>query len=319
MEVSAVGLGCAGMGRGDEAAALATMAAALDLGIDFFDTSDLYGVGRGEELIGRFLSGRSSVTVATKFGSIPGAADGVGSGPRTVNNHPDYVLRAADASLRRLGRDVIDLYYMHRRDPAVPVEESVGAMGRLVEAGKIRWIGLSEVSAATLRAAHAVHPITALQSEYSLWMREPEASVLPVCGELGIGFVPFSPLGRAFLTGTLAVETLGESDFRASLPRFKGEAAAANRILVTGLEAFAAARGVTAAQVALAWLLCGDRGGAVCVPIPGTTRPHRVAENAAAASVVLGSAEIAELDRLFAPGRVVGDRYTPEEAARAGT
>jgi aryl-alcohol dehydrogenase-like predicted oxidoreductase len=322
VSVSALGLGCAGIGRGtSERDAHATMAAAIDSGIEFFDTSDLYGVGASESLIGSFIAktqpGR--LVIGTKFGSMPGAADGVGAGPRSVNNHPDYIPKACDASLRRLGVDVIDIYYMHRRDPAVPIAESVGAMGRLVAAGKIRCLGLSEVSAATLREAHCTHPIAALQSEYSLWMRDPETDVLPVCAELGITFVPFSPLGRAFLTGTLAVETLDAKDFRASLPRFQGEAAAQNMQLVRELKAFADRLPATPAQVALAWLLAKGRRGPAIVPIPGTRRPAYVAENAAAAGIVLSGDEIQALDAMFAPGAIAGDRYTPEEAARAGT
>jgi aryl-alcohol dehydrogenase-like predicted oxidoreductase len=320
--VSALGLGCAGIGRGTSAAdAHATMAAAIAAGIDFFDTSDLYGVGASESLIGSFIAKArpARLVIGTKFGSMPGAADGVGRGPRTVNNHPDYIPQACDASLRRLGVDVIDIYYMHRRDPAVPIADSVGAMGRLVEAGKIRGLGLSEVSARTLREAHRTHPIAALQSEYSLWMRDPERDVLPVCAELGITFVPFSPLGRAFLTGTLAVETLKATDFRASLPRFQGEAAAQNRKVVSELASFAASRGASPAQIALAWLLAKGQAGPAIVPIPGTRRPVYVAENASAANIVLNAAETAALDALFAPDAIIGDRYTPEEAARAGT
>jgi len=322
MSVSALGLGCAGIGRGvSESDAHATMAAALDSGIDFFDTADLYGVGASESLIGRFIakSGPGRVIVATKFGSMPGAADGVGTGPRSVNNHPDYIPQACDASLRRLGIEAIDIYYMHRRDPAVPIADSVGAMSRLVEAGKVRCLGLSEVSASTLRAAHLIHPIAALQSEYSLWMRDPEADVLPVCAELGITFVPFSPLGRAFLTGTLAVETLDAKDFRASLPRFQGHAAVQNARLVSELAAFAAIRNARPAQIALAWLLAKGQAGPSIVPIPGTRRPAYVTENATAADIVLSESDIAALDALFAPCAIAGARYTPEEAARAGT
>jgi aryl-alcohol dehydrogenase-like predicted oxidoreductase len=317
--VSALGLGCAALATAADPHAV--VEAALDAGMDFLDTSDLYGVGQSERVIGGLLAriGRDRVTVATKFGSIPGKADGVGDGPRTVNNDPRYIPLACDASLRRLGVEVIDLYYMHRRDPAVPIAESVGAMARLVEAGKVRFLGLSEVSGATLRAAHAVHPIAALQSEYSLWMREREADVLPVCAELGITFVPFSPLGRAFLTGTLAVETLAPGDFRASLPRFQGEAAAQNQRLVAVLLTFASARSVKPGQIALAWLIAKGEAGAPIVPIPGTRRPEFVRENAAAADIHLSHAEIAELDALFAPEAVAGARYPADEAARVGT
>ena len=214
---------------------------------------------------------------------------------------------------------MIDLYYMHRRDPLVPIADSVGAMARLVEAGKVRWIGLSEVSVASLRAADAVHPIAALQSEYSLWMRDREADLLPVCAELGVTFVPFSPLGRAFLTGTLAPDALPPDDFRASLPRFQGAAAQQNLALVQHLAGFAAQRGATAAQIALAWLLAKGRHGAPVVPIPGMRRPSRVAENAAATALSLSDADVAALDTLFAPGAIAGARYTADEAARAGT
>jgi aryl-alcohol dehydrogenase-like predicted oxidoreductase len=317
--VSALGLGCAALASAADP--LAVVTAAQDAGMDFLDTSDLYGVGASERVIGGVLSqlGRDRFTIATKFGSMPGKADGVGEGPRTVNNDPRYIPLACDASLRRLGVEVIDLYYMHRRDPAVPIAESVGAMARLVEAGKVRFLGLSEVSVTTLRAAHAVHPIAALQSEYSLWMREREAGVLPVCAELGITFVPFSPLGRAFLTGTLALETLPPNDFRASLPRFVGEAGAQNQRLVAALLAFATQRSVKPGQIALAWLLAKGETGAPIVPIPGTRHPAFVRENAAATDLRLSVSEIAKLDALFAMEAVAGARYPADEAARAGT
>ena len=315
--VSALGLGCAAIASAADPHAV--MQTALDSGIDFFDTSDLYGVGESERVIGRFLAGAPPVTIATKFGSIPGKADGVGDGPRTVNNHPSHIATACDASLRRLGVDVIDLYYMHRRDPAVPIADSVGAMARLVEAGKVRCLGLSEVSAATLRAAHEVHPIAALQSEYSLWMRERETDVLPVCAELGISFVPFSPLGRGFLTGTLALDRLAKNDFRATLPRFQGEAAAHNQRLVAALQDFADRRHAKPGQIALAWLIAKGEAGPPIIPIPGTRRPGLVRENAAAAEIRLTPAEIAALDALFVPEAVAGDRYTADEAARVGT
>jgi aryl-alcohol dehydrogenase-like predicted oxidoreductase len=317
--VSALGLGCAALAMASDPGAVVN--AALDAGMDFFDTSDLYGVGESETVLGRALSriARNRFTIATKFGSMPGKADGVGDGPRTVNNDPRYIPRACDASLRRLGVEVIDLYYMHRRDPAVPIEESVGAMARLVEAGKVRLLGLSEVSEATLRAAHAVHPISALQSEYSLWMREREDDVLPICSELGITFVPFSPLGRAFLTGTLVVENLSPGDFRASLPRFQGEAVGQNQRLVDALRDFAKARGAKPGQIALAWLIAKGTLDAPVVPIPGTRRPEFVRENAASADVRLSPAQIAELDALFVPEAVSGARYPDDEAARVGT
>ena len=315
--VSAIGLGCAAIATAADPHAV--MRAALDSGMDFFDTSDLYGVGESERVIGSFLSRAGRVTIATKFGSMPGKADGVGDGPRTVNNHPKHIALACEASLRRLRVEVIDLYYMHRRDPAVPIAESVGAMARLVQAGKVRLLGLSEVSGATLRTAHAVHPIAALQSEYSLWMREREADVLPICAELGITFVPFSPLGRGFLTGTLVPESLAKTDFRASLPRFQGEAAKKNQELVAALQKFAQQRQVKPGQIALAWLIAKGETGAPVLPIPGTRRPDLVRENAAATAIALSGAEVAELDALFAPKAVAGARYTADEAARVGT
>jgi aryl-alcohol dehydrogenase-like predicted oxidoreductase len=319
--VSALGLGCVGMsqayGAADEAQSMATMQCALDQGIDFFDTADLYGVGHNEELIGRFLkqAGRARVILATKFGSLPAGPDGLPG----VDNSPEHIRKACDASLRRLGTGVIDLYYMHRRDPKVPIADSLGAMARLVEAGKVRWLGLSEVSAATLRQAHAVHPIAALQSEYSLWFRDPERDVLPVCRELGIAFVPFSPLGRAFLTGTMPEGAFGTRDIRASLPRFHGEAAERNRRLVDQLVAFATRRGATAAQIALAWLLAKGDARAAVIPIPGTKQTRYLIENAAAADLKLAEADIAFLETLFAPDAVAGERYSTIEAARAGT
>ncbi|RVU13867.1 aldo/keto reductase [Methylobacterium oryzihabitans] len=316
LTVSVPGLGCMGMsefyGPADEAESRRTLAEALDLGYDFLDTADTYGLGHNEELIGGVLretGRRGRVVVATKFGIVraPGAY------ARTLDNSPDYIAAACDASLRRLGLDAVDLYYCHRRDPAVPVEDLVGAMARLVAAGKVRALGLSEVSAATLRAAHAVHPITAVQSEYSLWSREPEAGMLDACRELGTTFVAYSPLGRGFLTGALDVAGLAAGDFRAGNPRFQGEALARNRDLVAALAAFAQGRGLTPAQVALAWLV--NREPHV-VPIPGARRVARLAENAGAAAVVLSPAEIAELDALFPPGAAAGARYG--EAGMAG-
>ena len=319
--VSALGLGCVGMsqayGPADESQSMETMQCALDQGIDLFDTSDLYGVGQNEELIGRFLkqAGRQRVFLATKFGSIPAGADGMPS----VDNSPEHIQKACDASLKRLGIEIIDLYYMHRRDPKVPMAESVGAMARLVETGKVRFLGLSEVSAATLRQAHAVHPIAALQSEYSLWFRDPEDDVLPACRELGISFVPFSPLGRAFLTGTMPAGDFGTKDIRASLPRFKGDAAEHNRRLVAQLVRFAKQRGATAAQIALAWLLSKNDEKSSVIPIPGTKHIKYLIENAAAANVKLSAQDTAYLENLFARDAVQGDRYSPIEAARAGT
>jgi aryl-alcohol dehydrogenase-like predicted oxidoreductase len=319
--VSALGLGCVGMsgayGSADETQSFEAMHAALDRGMDFFDTADLYGVGQNEELIGRFIkkAGPGRITIATKFGSLPA---GPGGKPG-VDNSPSHIASACEASLKRLQVETIDLYYMHRRDPAVPIAESVGAMARLVKSGKVRALGLSEVAPATLREANAVHPIAALQSEYSLWYREPEDEVLQVCRELGVTFVPFSPLGRAFLTGAVNGEAFAPSDIRSNLPRFHGTAAAHNRALVARLVEFAKGRGLTPAQIALSWLLAKNDDKTTIVPIPGTKRPKYVIENAAAADVKLPPEDIGFLESLFSRDAVAGERYPAIEAARAGT
>jgi aryl-alcohol dehydrogenase-like predicted oxidoreductase len=284
--------------------------------IEMLDTADAYGEGHNEDLIGAFLRehGRGRALVATKFARVRASA----ASPSGIDNSPAHIARACDASLRRLGVETIDLYYMHRRDPRVPLADSVGAMARLVEVGKVRWLGMSEVSAATLREAHAVHPISALQSEYSLWSRDPEGAVLDSCRELGITLVAFAPLGRAFLTGTLEPARLGGDDYRSRLPRFQGEAAAQNAALARRLAAFARQRRVTPAQLALAWLLARNDATQSVLPIPGTKRPHYVLENVAAGQLQLAPAEIAELDAMFPQGAAAGGRYTADETLRLG-
>lgn len=308
---SALGLGCMGMsefyGQSDDADSLRTLERALALGVNLFDSADTYGLGHNETLLGRFVAQgggtrRQQVLLATKFGIVRAQ----GQYERRIDNSPAYIRSACEASLRRLGVECIDLYYCHRRDPAVPIEEVVGAMGELVAAGKVRAIGLSEVSVETLRRAHAVHPIAAVQSEYSLWSREPEDGMLAACAEQGTAFVAYSPLGRAFLTGTVQVAGLAENDFRKHNPRFTGDAAARNGQLVQALAAFAQARGWESSQVALAWLLNKQPH---VIPIPGTRRIGYLESNARAAAITLTAAELAELDRLFDPAQVAGARY----------
>jgi aryl-alcohol dehydrogenase-like predicted oxidoreductase len=312
LEVSALGLGCMGMsdayGDYDDARSLRTLERAVERGVTLFDTSDMYGSGRNEELVGRGLRAhRDSVVIATKFG-ITRVTDGEITG---VRGDPEYVRSAVEASLRRLGVDTIDLYYQHRVDPNTPIEETVGTMAELVDEGKVRYLGLSEVSADTLRRAHAVHPITALQTEYSLWYRDVESDVLAACRELGVGFVAYSPLGRGFLTG--AVRSLddlrGDDDFRHTVPRFQGDNIERNLALVDAVRGLAERRGVMPGQLALAWLL--TRGDDV-VPIPGTTRPERLDENVGAAQIELTGDELDRLDAVFATSAIHGDRYSED-------
>ena len=314
------GLGCMGMsefyGDTDTTEALATLDRALELGVTLFDTADIYGNGENEKLIGPFVrANRDRVVLATKF-AIDRRADDPAH--RGVRNDPAYIRQAVEASLSRLGVDVIDLYYMHRRTPEVPLAESVGAMGELVQAGKVKYLGLSEVTGPELREAHAVHPIAAVQSEWSLFSRDVERTAVPAAAELGVAFVPYSPLGRGFLTGAFANATeLGAGDFRQYQPRFTGDNAAHNAALLAPVQKIAAAHGVTPAQVALAWVQQqAEVHGLTVVPIPGTRKRSRLEENVAATALRLGADELAALEPIAA--QVVGDRYPDMSSTSAG-
>ena len=309
LEVSAEGLGCMGMtwvyGAGDEASGLATIDRALELGVTFLDTAEVYGPYTNELLVGRAVAGRrDEFEIATKFGFVINPAS---PSDRGTDGSPENARRACEASLERLGVDHIDLYYQHRVDPNVPIEETVGSMGELVEEGKVRYLGLSEASAQTIRRAHATHPITAVQSEYSLWTRDPEDEVLATLRELGIGLVAYSPLGRGFLTGQIrSVDDLPEDDWRRTNPRFQEEALKQNIRLADVVTALAEQRSVTPAQLALAWVMAK---GYDIVPIPGTKSPKRLEENAAANEVKLSAQDIEELDNAISPDAVRGARY----------
>jgi aryl-alcohol dehydrogenase-like predicted oxidoreductase len=316
LNVSAIGLGCMSMtqiyGEPDEAEAIATVHRALEVGVTLIDTADAYNAGANEELVGRALKGRRDKAIlSTKFGNIrlPG-------GGNAVDGRPEYVQQACEASLKRLGTDVIDLYFVHRIDSDVPIEDTVGAMSKLVDQGKVRHIGLSEAGPITIRRAHKVHPLTAIQTEYSLWSREPEAELLPLCAELGIGYVAYSPIGRGFLTGAIeSVDSLGEKDRRREHPRFKPENIEKNSALIATLKRLAAQENCTPAQLSIAWLLSRKN---FIVPIPGTKQRRWLEENVQAVDLSLAPGTLSELDKAFRPGVTAGTRYPEGQLKRLG-
>jgi aryl-alcohol dehydrogenase-like predicted oxidoreductase len=318
LTVSAIGLGCMGMshayGGQDEAESIKTLHRAVEIGVNFFDTAEVYGPFVNEELVGKALKPyRDRVVIATKFGFRIDASKSQTNAMTGLDSRPEHVREVAEASLKRLGIDVIDLFYQHRVDPDVPIEETVGAMAELVKEGKVRALGLSEAGAEMIRRAHAVHPISALQSEYSLWTRDPEGEILDTCRELGIGFVPFSPLGRGFLTGKItSTADMTEGDMRRNLPRFEAENMEANLALVKLVEEMAEAKGVAAAQLALAWVLAK---GDFIVPIPGARKIPNLEQNAAAADVELSADEVRKLDDMLSPDKIAGARYSAQAMA----